>query len=84
MGVYLIGDYSQCWIGPWWSLVQPRKGFLKLLDGHLGAFQTEVVLRQLGAHLEPKACEPLESFRKQDPVVSSCHLGSKGSFASCP
>ena len=33
---------------------------------------------QLGAHLKPKAYEPLEYFRKEDPIVNSCHQDRKG------
>ena len=59
-----------------WTLVvfgSAKEGILEILDSHLGAFRADVVLGKLGALLETKACESLESFRKEDPIVSSCH-----------
>ena len=29
-------------------------------------------------HIKPKACESLESFRKEDPIVSFCYHDRKG------
>ena len=56
-----------------------KEGVLELFDGHLWALWARIMVGQLGAHLEPKAWGSLESFRKEDPIVSSCHLGSEGS-----
>ena len=37
----------------------------------------------MGAHIEPKACGILGTYRQEDPIVSSCHLGSKLNSAPC-
>ena len=72
-GSYLIGDYPV--ILEWTPVIfgSLTEGILELLDGYLEAFQVEIVARQLGAHLEPKACGALESFKKEDPTSRSCH-----------
>ena len=57
---------------------------LGALGSRLGAFRVGIVVGQLGAHLEPKACGSLESFKKEDPTVSSFHWDLEGSFAPCP
>ena len=51
-----------------------KEGILELLYGLRGASQTEIIAGQLGAHLEPKAGATLGSFKKEDLIVSSCHL----------
>ena len=61
-----------------------KEWILELLDGRPRAFRAEILAGQLGAHLEPKACGSLESFKKEDPMSSSCLLESEGSFAPCP
>ena len=47
-------------------------------DSRLGLFRAIFVVEQLRAHLKPKACGSLESFRKEDPIVSSYHRDRKG------
>ena len=65
-------------------LVQPRKGFCNYLMVILMAFWVEIIVGQLEADLEPKACGSLDSFKKKDHVVSSCYLGLEVSFSPCP
>ena len=56
---------------------------LELVDSLLGVFRIEIVARQLGAHLEPKACGLLGTCRKEDPIIRSFHLASEVNGASC-
>ena len=63
-----------------WTLAifsSDKEGILELLDGRLRALRDEIVTGWLGDLLEPKACGSLESFRKEDHIVSSCQLGSE-------
>ena len=54
-----------------------------MVDSLLGDFWSTFIEGLLGAHLEPKVCTTLESFRKEDPIVSFLHVGSEVSYATC-
>ena len=43
----------------------------------LSVHSTDLSSGQLWAHLKPKACESLDSFKKEVPIVSSCHRDRK-------
>lgn len=60
-----------------------KEAILELLDGRLGGFRADFLIGQLRAHLEPNACGALESFRKEDPIGSSCYLRLEVDYAPC-
>lgn len=56
---------------------------LELLDSCLGTFRAKIIVGKLRAHLEPKTCGCLGSFRKEDPIVSFYHLISEVNCEPC-
>ena len=60
-----------------------EEGNLEILDGHLSVFQDKIVAGKSGDHLDPRACGSVESFGKEDPIASSCHMGSEEGYEPC-